>query len=105
MSATRVRCLCGRCAGGITYARLTDYLEAHQLTSEEYVLDSEVALEVELDDAIDRHPSARTERYVGTFRDGSQILLEIHASSKMTAATRSDRYAVWGPPTMLDEAP
>jgi len=85
-----VRCVCH----GVSYTTVSAYLAAHP-----------EQLELELDSAVARYPSGRSESYVGTFEDGSQVLLEIYAVGKMTAATRPQRSAVWGPPAMLDEAP
>jgi len=39
-----LRCCCGRCAGGVSYLSVADYLADHQLRDGEYVLDSEVEL-------------------------------------------------------------
>lgn len=102
MNGAAVRCHCPRCAGAVTFARISDYLAAHQLAGDEYVLDAEVELEAELEEARVRHPSAR---FVGTFEDGSQVLVEQHVPGKMTAAVRSTQRATWGPPTFLDDAP
>jgi len=46
-----IRCCCGRCTGGVTYLRHTDWLAAHQLGPGEFVLESEV------EEARSNHPS------------------------------------------------
>jgi hypothetical protein len=88
-----VRCVCH----GVTYTTVSAYLAAHPYDGEQ--------LELELDDAAARHPSAASRRYVGTFSDGSQVFVEEHVPGKMTAAVRSASWSVWGPPTFLDDAP
>lgn len=98
MSAVGIRCHCPRCAGSVTFARISDYLNAHQLPVSEYVLDSEV----ELEEAVSRHPSGR---YVGTFEDGSQVLVEEVAPGALVVATRSSSSATWGVPSPLEVAP
>jgi hypothetical protein len=81
-----LRCACH----GYWYPTVREYLEAHSAEDEQLELDLR---------------GARSEHYVGNFEDGSQVLLEVYATGKMTAATRSSRRATWGPPAMLDEAP
>lgn len=101
MSAV-LRCTCPRCAGAVLFHRVSDYLAAHDLAPSEYVLESEV----ELDELEERRPAtSRTERFVGRFEDGSEVLVESYTAGKMTAAVRSHRRATWGPPTFLDIAP
>lgn len=87
-----IRCMCH----DVTYASISAYLAAHP-HGEQLMFD--------LDDADRRHPSASPRLYVGTFEDGSQILVEQHAPGKLTAAIRSAAWSVWGPPTFLDDAP
>jgi hypothetical protein len=96
---TAIRCCCARCAGSVTYARVGDYLEAHQLADGEYVLDGEV----ELLGSRDRHPSGGRVQ-VATFSDGSQVMIATNGDV-MTAATRGAPWETWGPPAELDEAP
>lgn len=82
----------------VTYATISAYLRDHPGGDQ-------LELELELGASVGRHPSASPELYVGTFEDGSQILVEQHAPGKLTAAVRSAAWSVWGPPTFLDVAP
>jgi hypothetical protein len=84
-----IRCVCH----DVTYASVSAYLRDHDPEQ----------LSLELDGAAARHPATRL--YVGTFEDGSQVLVEQHVPGKLTAATRSASWSVWGPPTFLDESP
>lgn len=48
-----LRCCCGRCAGGVIFLTVPDYLAAHQLAPGEYVLDSEVAVDDQYDEGFE----------------------------------------------------
>jgi hypothetical protein len=87
-----LRCMCH----GVSYTTVSAYLAAHP-----GAMRSPEQLELELGDAVSRHPAGRL--YVGTFEDGSQVLVEEHIPGRMTVAVRPQRSAVWGPPTFLDE--
>ena len=49
--------------------------------------------------------SAPAHTRIGTFGDGSQILVTEHSDGSAEVATRPDRWAVWGPPVKLEDAP
>lgn len=89
MNGAVVRCVCH----DVTFTTISSYLAAHDPEQ----------LELELGDAASRHPAGRL--YVGTFEDGSQVLVEQHVPGKLTAAVRSASWQTWGPPTFLDDAP
>lgn len=93
-----IRCCCRRCAGSVTFARVGDYLSAHQLDDGEYVLDGEV----ELLGSRSRHPSA-AHVHIATFSDGSGVLVETDADGTMTAATRGAPWETWSAPVELEE--
>lgn len=89
MRTAALRCVCRRCAGGVTFLNVVDYLDAHR--------DADV-LESEVEASMARHPSGIPTAGVATFPDGSQVLI-----SHGAAATRPNRWATWGPPVELEE--
>lgn len=85
-----LRCACPRCAGGVTYLLVSDYLAAH-----EGMADS--VLEGEVEASKQRHPSRIGPR-VGTFDDGEQVYV-----IGQTVARRRDKWATWEAPVELEE--
>jgi hypothetical protein len=73
---------------------VSDYLAAHRLGGDEYVLNSEVEM------SRDRHPANGYRARVGTFDDGSQILVE-DLSGIGTVSRRSSSRATWSAPVDL----
>lgn len=83
-----LRCACPRCAGGVIYLLVEDYLRAHEGMAD-------TILESEVEASMHRHPSNRSG--VATFDDGSQVWIDGTA-----VATRASRWHTWGPTAELE---